>query len=104
MVRLASVISGGGGGTLFFRTNRCRTKIQRIPPISKTINPVIIKLILRVLGLNYDHQLRIININNPVTITGTSMLLQADTMTYTIEKEIIKCYGNVKGSFIGNIQ
>lgn len=54
--------------------------------------------------LNYDHQLRIININNPVTITGTSMLLQADTMTYTIEKEIIKCYGNVKGSFIGNIQ
>lgn len=55
-------------------------------------------------NLNYGHQLRIIHMNKPVKITGPSMLLQADKMTYGIETELIKCDGNVKGNLIGNIQ
>lgn len=55
-------------------------------------------------NLNYEHQLRIIHMNKPVKITGQSMLLQADKMTYGIETEIIKCDGNIKGTLVGNIQ
>lgn len=55
-------------------------------------------------NLNYEHQLRIIYINEPLKMTGSSMLLQADTMTYGIETETIQCNGHVKGSVIGNIQ
>lgn len=55
-------------------------------------------------NLNYEHQLRIIHIDKPLKMTGSSMLLQADTMTYGIETEIIQCDGHVKGSVIGNIQ
>jgi LPS export ABC transporter protein LptC len=55
-------------------------------------------------NLNYEHELRIIHMNKPVKITGPSMLLQADKMTYSIETEIINCDGNVKGNLLGNIQ
>jgi LPS export ABC transporter protein LptC len=55
-------------------------------------------------SLNYEHQLRIIHMNNPVKITGPSIFMQADKMMYGIDTEIIKCDGNVKGSLVGNIQ
>ncbi len=54
--------------------------------------------------LNYEHQLRIIHANIPVEITGPSMLLKADTMTYGIDTGVIKCDGHVEGSFIENIE
>ena len=55
-------------------------------------------------NLNYGHQLRIIHANVPVEITGPSIRLKADTMTYGIDTGIIKCDGNVEGSFIENIE
>ncbi|MBC2716834.1 MAG: LPS export ABC transporter periplasmic protein LptC [Desulfobacteraceae bacterium] len=55
-------------------------------------------------NLNYEHRLRIIHTNEPVIITGDSMMLKADTMTYGIDTESIKCDGNVEGSFIGDIK
>jgi len=55
-------------------------------------------------NLNYEHHLRILHADKPVKMTGASMSLHADTMTYGIETEMIKCDGNVKGSFVGNIQ
>ena len=55
-------------------------------------------------SLSYGHQLRIIHANAPVIITGASMMLKADTMTYGINTDNIKCDGNVEGSFIGNIK
>jgi len=55
-------------------------------------------------NLNYGHQLRIIYANAPVIITGASMMLKADTMTYGINTDKIKCDGNVEGFFIGNIK
>jgi len=51
-------------------------------------------------NLNYDHQSRIIRSDTPVIITGTSVLLKADTMSYEMDSKIIKCNGNVEGSFI----
>jgi LPS export ABC transporter protein LptC len=54
-------------------------------------------------NLNYDHKLRIIHATKPIKMTGKSMLLKADTMTYGIDTEIIKCDGNVEGSFNENI-
>ncbi len=54
--------------------------------------------------LNYGHQLRIIHANTPVMITGASMIMKAETMTYDINTDKIKCDGNVEGTFIGNIK
>jgi len=55
-------------------------------------------------NLYYEHRLRIIHANKPVKMTGASMSMKADTMTYAINTEVIKCNGNVEGSFIGNIK
>ncbi len=55
-------------------------------------------------NLYYEHRLRIIQSHVPVKIIEGSMLLKADTMTYNINTETIKCDGNVEGSIIGNIK
>jgi LPS export ABC transporter protein LptC len=50
-------------------------------------------------NLNYVHKSHIINSTTPVTITGDTMTLKANTMSYRLDTDIIKCSGNVKGTF-----
>lgn len=50
-------------------------------------------------NLNYVHKSHIIYITTPVTITGETMRLKADTMSYNLNTDIIKCTGNVTGIF-----
>jgi LPS export ABC transporter protein LptC len=50
-------------------------------------------------NLNYVHKSHIINATTPVTITGETMRLKADTMSYNLNTDIIKCSGNVTGTF-----
>jgi LPS export ABC transporter protein LptC len=50
-------------------------------------------------NLNYVHKSHIINATSPVTITGKTMGLKADTMSYNLNTDIIKCSGNVTGTF-----
>lgn len=54
-------------------------------------------------NLNYEHSSRIMHADKPVSVSGNSMTLKADTMSYDINSEIFKCDGNVEGSFIGII-
>lgn len=49
--------------------------------------------------LKYDHQSRILQIVTPVTITGKTQEISADTMSYGIDSEIITGTGNVTGVF-----
>jgi len=72
--------------------------------LSGSIVAVMPPYTLKTESLNYEHRLRIIHTNEPVKMTGTSMLLKADTMSYGINTEIIQCNGHVEGSFIGNIK
>lgn len=57
---------------------------------------------LKTENLNYHHHSHIIKINTPVEITGSSITLSADTMSYKMETSILKCIGNVKGTFLEN--
>lgn len=50
-------------------------------------------------NLNYVNKSHIINATTPVTITGDTMSLKADTMCYRLDTDIIRCSGNVKGTF-----
>jgi LPS export ABC transporter protein LptC len=49
--------------------------------------------------LNYVHKSHIIKSTTPVTITGNTMTLKANTMSYDIDTDIIKCSGDVTGTF-----
>ena len=60
--------------------------------------------ILKTENLNYVHHSHIINVNEPFEIIGSSVMLKADSMTYDINAELIKCNGNVEGSFLENIK
>ena len=57
---------------------------------------------LKTESLNYHHHSHIININSPVKITGSSITLTADTMSYKMKSGILKCIGNVEGTFLEN--
>ena len=50
-------------------------------------------------NLNYFHKAHMININTPVMIQGKSMALKANTLTYNLKTDIIRCSGNVDGTF-----
>ena len=52
--------------------------------------------------LAYDQARRRISIPVPVTITGQSLALQADTMTVDLKSETALLEGSVKGVFRGN--
>lgn len=49
--------------------------------------------------LNYIHSSHIINIDAPIMITGNSMMLKANAMSYDLRTNIIKCSGDVEGTF-----
>jgi LPS export ABC transporter protein LptC len=49
--------------------------------------------------LNYVHKSHIINATTPVMITGDTMTLKANTMIYNIDTDILKCSGDVEGTF-----
>ncbi len=57
---------------------------------------------LKTESLNYHHHSHIININSPVKITSSSITLTADTMSYKMKSGVLKCIGNVKGTFLEN--
>jgi LPS export ABC transporter protein LptC len=50
-------------------------------------------------NLNYIHSSHIISITTPVMVTGNSIMLKANTMTYNLITDIIECSGNVEGTF-----
>ena len=53
-------------------------------------------------SLNYDHRSRIISATTPVDIIGDGVQLKADAMDYGLKSKIIKCNGNVEGTFVEN--
>jgi LPS export ABC transporter protein LptC len=50
-------------------------------------------------NLNYVHKSHIINSNVPVEITGDTMMLKANAMSYDLDTDIIRGSGNVSGAF-----
>jgi len=57
---------------------------------------------LKTENLNYHHHSHIIYINSPVEISGSSVTLKGDTMSYEMQTGILICNGNVKGIFLEN--
>lgn len=55
-------------------------------------------------NLYYNHRRRIININTPVTVSGSLIRIKADTMTYNMQTNKIKCIGHVEGTFFENFE
>jgi LPS export ABC transporter protein LptC len=49
--------------------------------------------------LNYVHKSHIINSATPVEITGNTMMLKANALSYDLDTDIIKCSGGVTGAF-----
>lgn len=50
-------------------------------------------------NLNYMYKSHIINIDTPMMITGKSIMFKANTMSYNLITDTIKCSGNVEGTF-----
>jgi LPS export ABC transporter protein LptC len=55
-------------------------------------------------NLNYIHNSHIINATTPVTITGETMTLKANTMNYLLDKDVIKCSGDVTGTIMEAVE
>ena len=50
-------------------------------------------------NLNYLNKSHIIYTDTPVVITGKTLTLNADAMSYHLATDTIKCMGNVKGTY-----
>jgi len=70
--------------------------------ISENVVVTMPQYTLKTESLNYQHHSHIININSPVKITSSSITLTADTMSYKMKSGILKCIGNVEGTFLEN--
>jgi len=88
---------------IFLRANKgqLNTKTNDMT-ISGNINANMPQYTLKTENLNYHHHSHIIHINTPVEITGSSIKLTADSMSYEIKTSILKCNGNVEGTFLEN--
>jgi LPS export ABC transporter protein LptC len=88
---------------IFLRANKgqLNTKTNDMT-ISGNVVVTMPQYILKTENLNYHHQSHIVNINSPVKITGSSMALTADTMSYEMKSGTLKCIGNVEGTFLEN--
>lgn len=54
--------------------------------------------------LQYEHDRRVISTQTPVNIRGKAFDLRADTMSFDLDTNRTVLTGNVKGSFVENIQ
>lgn len=50
-------------------------------------------------SLNYNHNSHIVIIDTPVMISGNSMSLKANTLSYNLKTDITTCSGDVEGTF-----
>ncbi len=55
--------------------------------------------VLTTQSLNYRHKSHIINSHTPVTITGRTFSLSANSMSYNLSTDILKCADGVAGTF-----